>query len=104
MRLSVRVLVSDIEARTELVSSQRVRDWHSASKLGKITFQCCWSLLRKSNDPLLGIGFCDKLPLMELRHLRSYGVFEDGACGEWLAVRKDNLCLINIKYRPQIKS
>src|SRR6266436_5411561 len=23
-----------------------------------------------------------------------YGVFEDGACSEWLAVRKENLCLI----------
>src|SRR5216117_4466374 len=23
-----------------------------------------------------------------------YGVFEDGAYGEWLAVRKENLCLI----------
>src|SRR5712671_355662 len=24
----------------------------------------------------------------------AYGVFEDGACSEWLAVRKENLCLI----------
>ena len=24
----------------------------------------------------------------------AYGVFEDGACSEWLAVRKENLCVI----------